>query len=259
MTSTFQSQWLGRKVAFLGDSITDAVHVGTTRNYWQFLQESLGIEPLVYGINGHTWCGVFQQAEKLYAEHPGDLDAIIVFAGTNDFCIGTPLGDWYDYDAQEVNYHGKVSVRPRRLFNTDDSTFRGRINRVMQFLKTRFPAQQIILLTMIHRGFAEFGGDNIQPEESFPNDCGLYVDSYVEVIKEAGNVWAVPVIDLNALSGLFPTAAVYGKYFHNADNDRLHPAIGGHCRMAQALHYQLLALPSNFSEASQLADGGSEQ
>ena len=31
------SQWRNRRVAFLGDSITDAVHVGTTKNYWQFL------------------------------------------------------------------------------------------------------------------------------------------------------------------------------------------------------------------------------
>ena len=36
------TQWKGRKVAFMGDSITDKAHVGTTKNYWQYLQEMLG-------------------------------------------------------------------------------------------------------------------------------------------------------------------------------------------------------------------------
>ena len=132
------SQWRNRRVAFLGDSITDAVHVGTTKNYWQFLQEDLGLEPLVYGLNGHTWNGVMQQAEKLYAEHPDDLDAVVVFAGTNDYCIGTPLGEWYSYEDTLVNFRGQESVRLRRKFNFTDKTFRGSINMVMDYLQSHF-------------------------------------------------------------------------------------------------------------------------
>ena len=44
------TQWYGKKVAFLGDSITDKCHVGTTKNYWQFLRDYLGVEHLVYGV-----------------------------------------------------------------------------------------------------------------------------------------------------------------------------------------------------------------
>ena len=44
------NRWKGKKVAFLGDSITDKIHVGTTKNYWQYLSEMLGLEPFVYGI-----------------------------------------------------------------------------------------------------------------------------------------------------------------------------------------------------------------
>ena len=51
-------QWCNKKVAFIGDSITDKIHVGTTRNYWDYLAESCGIIPLVYGINGSQWNGV---------------------------------------------------------------------------------------------------------------------------------------------------------------------------------------------------------
>lgn len=241
------NSWKGKKVAFLGDSITDKVHVGTTKNYWQYLSEMLGIESIVYGINGHQWDGVMEQAEKLQAEQGNDIDAILIFAGTNDFNAGVPLGEWYTEKEEAVEVSGpKQEIRKRRLFQNDNSTFRGRINNVLSYLKSNYPTQQIILLTPIHRGYAKFGNDNIQPDESYPNQIGLYVDEYVEVIKEAANVWSVPVIDLNSISGLFPINDAHTRYFHKEDTDRLHPNASGHYRMAKALAYQLLAYPANF-------------
>ena len=47
ITTVSENQWKGKKVAFLGDSITDKKHVGTTKNYWQYLAEMLGLTPLV--------------------------------------------------------------------------------------------------------------------------------------------------------------------------------------------------------------------
>ena len=61
-------------------------------------------------------------------------------------------------------------------------------------------------------------------------------------VKEAGNLWAVPVIDLNALCGLYPLMDAYAQYFKSAEKDRLHPNDEGHKRMAQTLMYQLLAI-----------------
>lgn len=74
----------------------------------------------------------------------------------------------------------------------------------------------------------------------------MYVDEYVNVVKEAANVWAVPVIDLNSISGLYPLLDEHAPYFHDAQTDRLHPNANGHYRMAKALAYQLLAYPANF-------------
>lgn len=84
------------------------------------------------------------------------------------------------------------------------------------------------------------------PTESFPNRIGLYIDSYVDAVKEAGNVWAVPVIDLNALCGLHPNTPAHAKYFANKDTDRLHPNADGHYRIAKTLARQLASLPANF-------------
>ena len=210
-TPQIQSQWNGKKVAYLGDSITDKCHVGTSKNYWQFLEDILGIQPKVYGINGHSFGGVLGQAEKLKASGE-EIDAIFIFAGTNDYNGSVALGEWYKYSQQQAQINQtETKPRQRREFAMD-GTFKGRINKVMAFLKENFPNKQIILLTPIHRGFANFGGSNVQPDESVPNRLGLYVDSYVDAVKEAGNVWAVPVIDLNAICGLMPNLPSHSQF-----------------------------------------------
>ncbi len=240
------THWNGKKVAFLGDSITDKCHVGTAKNYWQFLQERLGIEPLVYGINGARWIHLPEQAKLLKTEHGDDIDAIFIFMGTNDFNGGIPLGNWWDIREEEINSHGKMMKKPRRIFNTAEDTFRSTINAGMMYLKENFPKQQIILMTPIHRGYAEFGGDNVQPDESYPNDIGLYVEEYIHAIREAADIWSVPLIDLFRLSGLYPVFDAYTPYFSNAETDRLHPAAAGHERLAKTIMHQMLALPSDF-------------
>ena len=217
--------------------------MGTSKNYWQFLEEILGISPRVYGINGDTFRGILKQAQKLKSDGADVIDAIIVFAGTNDYNGGVKLGEWYEYaDAEAPIAGGKTQIRKRRTPSMDTSTFKGRINAAMSFLKENFPDKPIILITPIHRGFAQFGPDNVQPDESFPNRIGLYVDSYVEAVREAGNVWAVPVIDLNSLCGLYPNAASHARFFHKKDTDLLHPNAKGHEKMARAIAYQLLGL-----------------
>lgn len=168
------------------------------------------------------------------------IDAIMIFAGTNDYNGSVPIGQWYKYEEAEAPIaNGKTQIRKRRIHIMDSSTFKGRINAAMAYIKENFPDKQIILITPIHRGFAKFGEGNVQPDESFPNRIGEYIDSYVDAVKEAGNVWAVPVIDLNSLSGLFPNTPSHAQYFHKKDTDLLHPNAKGHEKMASAIAYAL--------------------
>lgn len=125
----------------------------------------------------------------------------------------------------------------------DGNTLKGRINIAISTLKHMFPQKQIVLFTPVHRAYAKFGEKNIQPAECYPNRLGLYIDDYVEAIKEAGNVWSVPVIDLNALCGLNPMIEEHVQYFANPETDRLHPNAKGHERIARTLMYQLLTIP----------------
>lgn len=241
-----ESQWKGKKVAFLGDSITDKAHIGTTKNYWQYLEELLGIQAFVYGINGDNWAGMAAQAKRLKDDLGDDIDAISIFTGTNDFNGSIPLGVWYDIVPEEVNNRTTIMLSPRRHLAMTNETFRGRINIAMDYIKSNFTNQQVFLLTPIHRAFFTCGPDNVQPDESFPNKLGCYVDEYINALKEAANVWAVPVIDLNSLCGLFPLCAAHEQFFNNKDVDKLHPNASGHYRMAKAIAYQLQAMPSDF-------------
>ncbi|GGA74781.1 hypothetical protein GCM10008015_14310 [Flavobacterium palustre] len=243
---TLQSQWQSKRVAFLGDSMTDKRRVGTTYVYWEYLNELLGIESLVYGISGNQWNHIYKQAEKLQAEKGTDLDAIIIFAGTNDYMHGTPIGEFFTETTAQTNFNGKEVTRKYRTPIFNDTTFCGRINKAMSYLKNNFPEQQIIIMTPIHRGYAKFNDKNVQPDENFCNEQGLYIDSYVEVLKQAASYWAVPLIDLHSTSGLFPMAESHLQYFHKKDTDRLHPNALGDYRLAKTIQYQLLALPSDF-------------
>lgn len=242
------NQWQGKCVAFLGDSITDKIGVGTTKIYWQYLEESLKLEALPYGQNGCQWLGGLEQAKRLYEEHGSRVDAISIFLGTNDYNSSVPPGDFFELRTEETNAHGYIHKRLRRIFSEDPATVCGRINTVLRFLKEHFPESQILLLTPIHRGYARFGDVNVQPEESYPNDLGLFVEEYVRLIKRAGEIWSVPVIDLFTLAGLFPMNDSHCRYFHKEDTDRLHPNALGHARIARTLYYQMLALPSTFRD-----------
>lgn len=243
---TLKSQWAGKKVAFLGDSMTDKRRVGTTCVYWEYLTELLGIQPDVYGIGGNQWNGIYLQAVKLHESREQDVDAILIFAGANDYMQSTPMGHFYSETVEKTNYNGQEVTRKRCIPIINDSTFCGRINKTMSYLKKYFPEQQIIIMTPIHRSFAWFDEGNIQPDESFCNGQGLYVDAYVDALRQAAFNWAVPLIDLYSLSGLYPMEESHWAYFHNKDTDRLHPNALGDYRLARTIQYQLLTLPSTF-------------
>ena len=263
------SQWNGAKVAFLGDSITDANQLQTQDIYWHQLIPILGIEPYCYGINGHQTDRVLGQAEKLLAERGQDIDAILIFIGTNDFNSSIPPGEWYTEETLTVNRDGHPATLRHRVPVMEGQTTRARINRFMAFLKHNYPTKQVILLTPIHRGYFNCHQYNVQPEESFANPLGLYIDDYIRIIRETADVWAVPVIDLASVCGLFPTEPEHARYFresmqpreHSAaeaaaaepgtelaleHHDLLHPNTEGHLRMAYALAYQLLGYPARF-------------
>ena len=264
-----QSQWNGAKVAFLGDSITDAGQLDFQDIYGHQLATILGIEPYCYGINGNQTVQIIDQAHKLMEEHGQDVDAIMIFIGTNDFNSSIPPGDWYREETSYVNRDGVMTVLKHRVPVMEGITTRSQINIFMSWLKHNYPTKQIILLTPIHRAYFNCWKYNVQPDENYANPLGLYIDDYIDIIKETADVWAVPVIDLAAICGLYPLEPEFARYFRESEKERkftaqeaaaaeveteqalehhdlLHPNTAGHLRMAYALAYQMLGYPAKF-------------
>lgn len=250
VAQTFVHPWQGKKVAYFGDSITDPRNKAGKKKYWGLLKDWLGMTPYVYAVSGRQWDDIPRQAEKCYAEHGDSIDAVIIFIGTNDYNNGVKIGEWYDEREERVMYgHGspkEMVKRIRRYPCMDKGTYRGRINVALEKVKKMYPEKQVVLLTPIHRQNFHANEKNWQCSEDYTNQCGEYIDEYVESVKEAGNIWAVPVIDLNAICGLFPMIDEHAGYFNNAETDRLHPNDSGHRRIARTLMYQLLTLPCTF-------------
>lgn len=242
-----QHPWQGKRVAYFGDSITDPRNAAARVKYWNLLQQWLGITPYVYAVSGRQWNDIPRQADALQTQHGDSVDAIIIFMGTNDYNNGVVIGKWYDEKEEEVMYgHGKEKAmvkRTRQYLCMDKDTYKGRINIALDKVKRMYPDKQIVILTPIHRAGFYANEKNWQCTEDYTNQCGIYLQEYIDATKEAANVWAVPVIDLNALCGLYPMMDEYAKFFNKADTDRLHPNNLGHERMAKTLMYQLLALP----------------
>ena len=234
--------WKGRTVAFLGDSITDPRQKNEI--YWQYLERSMGIQAHVYAVSGYRWRHMLTMAEKMKATDGENVDAILIFTGTNDYNGGVPLGEWWSVTNEVANYNGTDRTMPRRYPDFSADTVRGRINATMRYLKTNWPDAQIVLMTPIHRAYACFSEKNIQPPESFPNRNGVYLEDYIRAIREAADIWSVPLIDLYRESGLLPTEDVYAKCFRfNGGKDMLHPNAEGHRRLAELIRLRLLALP----------------
>ena len=241
--------WNGARVGIIGDSISDPKVANGPEKYYWFMQNEIGIIPCVVAQNGQQWNEVLPQAGRLKSEYGDDIDAILILMGTNDFNAGVPIGEWYTEERVSVEAANgepkSMQARRHRIHNCDQDTFKGRISLALDSLKNMYPKKQIVLLTPLHRGYAKFGQSNIQPDEDYTNRCGEYIDAYIDAVKEAGNVWAVPVIDLNAVSGIFPLNRSQKEYFPK-DADRLHPTDEGHARMAKALIAALRGIAPRF-------------
>ena len=242
------SQWDGKRVGVLGDSMSDPRVKATSLRFYNYLEPLLGIESRPYARNGYKFAELLPLAEQMHEEQNDSLDAIFIWCGTNDFNASKPVGSFFEEETVEVNADGKQVMRRHRVPVMSDSTFCGSINLVLAYLKKNFPNQQIVIFTPIHRGFAQFGENNVQPDESFANGAGEYIEAYVDALREAGVLWSVPVIDFFAVSGLYPNEPSHDGYIAKVATDRLHPNDNGHYRLARTAQYQLLALPSDFKE-----------
>ncbi len=197
----------GKKMVFLGDSITEGAGVeGSNNIYWQRLQQD-GAITVGYGIGGTR---IAKQINPTTERHDmyfrsrvvdmdSDADVVVVFGGTNDYGHG---------DASFGEFDDRT-----------DGTFYGALHNLYIDLLRKYPESQIVVMTPLHR----------LNECSEYNECGVRnvgtLEDYVEAIKQVARYYAIPVLDLYNMSGLQPEVESIRERFVP---DGLHPSDAGH-------------------------------
>ncbi len=206
----------GKRIAFLGDSITAGAGASVPENkYVEVFKKNCKLsEAYNYGIGGtriskqkkpsknSEWDKDFISRVAAMEEN---VDAVVVFGGTNDFGHGDiPLGAFGD---------------------TTEDTFCGCCHILMTSLVKKYPEVPIVVLTPLHR----------LGENKLVNEIGLDrvpLASYVSAIREMANGFSLPVLDLFAISGMQPEISEQNKLYFT---DGLHPNDLGHKKIAGML------------------------
>ena len=206
----------GRKINFLGDSITEGC--GTTepsKRFTDIIAARYGAICRNYGIGGtriamqHT-----PSAEAIWdrdfvsrvAEMDADADIVAVFGGTNDFGHGdAPIGTMSDRTAE---------------------TFYGALHLLFISLINKYPTAKIVMFTPLHRLNEENPHGDNKPEA-----VGTLYD-YVDIIREVAQYYSVPLLDLFACSGLQPKVPIIQQLYVP---DGLHPNDSGHELLAEKI------------------------
>lgn len=228
-------------LCFLGDSITDGV--GVTKRYFEYLADITGAKTYGFGVNGAKTINLFSQMDEMDRTIGHAFDLLFVFIGTNDYMSAVPLGSFFlerempvPCGSDSEGHFTKYEIRKKREFVFEECSFCGRLNLVCAELKKRYFDKRVILMTPLHRAYAYFGGENIQPDELHANRSGLYLDAYIAAIRQAADIWSIELIDLYRESGLFPLFAdSAARYFCSTEKDRLHPNEAGHQRIAHTI------------------------
>ena len=207
----------GKKIAFLGDSITEGVGVASVEDtFWMEIGRRTGAQVYGYGIGG-TRFAVQQtpSTNPVWDQHFSsrvedmipDADVVVVFGGTNDFGHG---------DAA----FGTMSDRT-------ENTFCGACHLLLQKLIERYPAAKIVMMTPLHR---------VSEDEADYNESGLRrqgnLQRYVDAICEVAGFYGVPVVDLFRTCQIQPRVPVMKELYMP---DGLHPNAAGHQRIADRL------------------------
>ncbi len=210
----------GKKVVFLGDSITQGVGASSRENrYTDVFARATGALVLNYGVSGTR---IAKQKRAYFGPENAalerdfilrleedindtDVSLIVVFGGTNDFGHGdAPMGAFFD---------------------RDEYTFYGALHSLVNKIAVKFPEARIVFMTPLHR----------DKEDAPYNSHGVRVPplkDYVNAIREVCEYYSVPVLDLYKDSGMQPAIQVYKELYLP---DGLHPSDKGALRIASML------------------------
>lgn len=207
----------GMKINFLGDSITEFYSATSPEfAYHQVIMRNYGLAKANnYGVSGTRFARqnvpstentMFDYTFEMRADiMDRDVDAVVVFGGTNDYG------------------HGDA-----KFGNIDDEciyTYCGAINSLITKLENDFSKSEIIFMTPLHR--------LNETEPHAPDNKTL--EDYVIALREICKKRGIKVIDLFELNNMNPADEKLFK-------DGLHPSDEGHAVLGEIVANELLKL-----------------
>lgn len=199
----------GKKIDFLGDSITEGVGASSPeRRFVSVLEQTEGIHARNYGICATRIAPqkdrfAFNDEQDFVSRADSladDADAVVVFGGTNDYGHGdAPFGSDEDTSAE---------------------TFCGACNVLFEKLNARFPSAVKVALTPLGRE-----GENTPPQGKRP------LCDYAAAVKESALRHGWRVLDLYTMCKTDPTVMGVRENL----GDGLHPNDRGHALLAEAV------------------------
>lgn len=210
-----------KKIAFLGDSITDKSYNSSLECFYATeVCETLKATQLNYGIASSTISvgtedtTIGNPMVNRFSEMDSSADLVIVAGGTNDwFYARCPVGD---------------------MSSRDNQTFYGALHNLCLGLKKKYPTQTIIFMTPLMRR------QNSYQNPTSVNRYGKTCKQYGEIIKEVCHYYSIPTLDMYGESGLYPfddelalldynQQGTDGSYYYT------HPNSNGHKKMSKRL------------------------
>jgi len=209
-------KWVGKKVACLGDSITQKIE--NVRKYYDFWKVYLSPDVILdYGVAGSsisrktgewpTWDTQVPFVERIKTI-PKDIDVLTIFGGVNDWVADRTLGS---------------------LGDTEDTTFYGALDKMFKYATQNFQGKDIYVFTPLQNDWIKRPANDGTTDGR--NRSGKYLKEYVEAIKQVAEKYAIPVCDLYSTM-FYPFAEGFTEKYMP---DGLHPNESAHKLMANKM------------------------
>ena len=226
----------------LGDSLTMTTsqnsikHTPNGRGYIYWVNQKLEFAEINnMGLDSSTISTVRTSPQNFVQRMvniPSTSNLITVFGGYNDMWSST----------------SKLGT----INDTDTNTIYGALNKIARYLLTNYPKAIIVFFTTLHWTWEREGSSANPPYVVNPN--GLTTPLLNQAIRDVGNKYGIPVIDLEKNSGIFPgtfnqntgTATKY-PHFSYYTYDGLHLNERGHQKIAKLIVNELLKLEYDYA------------
>lgn len=241
----------GKRVGFLGDSITAGVGASSTNlRYSTVFCNMVGCTEVNLGNSGTCIArntinnrDSERFVTRVTQENIANLDFLFVFGGTNDFSYDIkPVGEHFVTNTISA---GSSFIGQTQLgANTDTETFSGALHDLILSIKAIKLNLPILFITPLNRGRytkgATYTHDGVtyrgaRPNSYDTNTQGNYLHEFEDAIVDIASFYSIPSIQMGRLFNNNAMDDGSASLFV-AGGDNLHPNDLGHERLAKILY-----------------------